>query len=207
MTHHIARRAPVLLAVGALLAAPRPSAAQAAPDTTPPRHRWELLGSSGTLVPTGALADAITRAPISTAQVSYLVRERLAVTTVLGWARARDVVSGDAPRVSIFTYDVGAEARTPSWSAGGSRKVMFFAGAGAGGRSYDHRDQAVDATHALAAYAAVGADLGVGRAHLRLEARDYVTGFRPLAGGGAVDARNDVVVLAGLRLARRPAQD
>lgn len=182
-------------------------AAQTADAPAQPRHRWELLGSSGTLVPTGALSDAIKRAPISTAQISYMVRERLAVTTMLGWARSRDLVSTNDPRVSIFTYDVGAEMRTPRWSAGGSRKIVLFAGAGAGGRSYNHRDSDVDATHGLAAYGAAGGDLGVGRVHLRLEARDYVTGFRPLTDAGAVNARNDVVLLAGLRLTRKPAKD
>jgi hypothetical protein len=38
---------------------------------------------------------------------------------------------------------------------------------------------------------------------LHLEVRDYVTGFRPLAGGGTADARNDVVVMTGLRFSRR----
>jgi len=49
----------------------------------------------------------------------------------------------------------------------------------------------------------VGGELGVRRIRLRVEARDYVTGFRPLAGGGSSDTRNDVVVMAGLRLTRR----
>lgn len=187
-------------------AAPSLAAQAAGAPAAQPRHRWELLGSSGKLVPTGALSAAIKRAPISTAQLSYMVREQLAVTAMLGWARSRDLVSAESPRLSIFTYDVGAEARTPQWSVGASRKIVLFAGAGAGGRSYNHRDQEVDATHELAAYGAVGADLGVGRVHLRLEARDYVTGFRDLVAGEAA-ARNDVVVLVGLRFTRRPAKD
>ena len=49
----------------------------------------------------------------------------------------------------------------------------------------------------------MGGELGRGRVRLRLEARDYVTGFKPLAGGGPTDTRNDVVVMAGLRYIRR----
>jgi hypothetical protein len=38
---------------------------------------------------------------------------------------------------------------------------------------------------------------------LRIEARDYVTGYKPLIGSGTADTRNDVVVMAGLRIATR----
>jgi hypothetical protein len=61
----------------------------------------------------------------------------------------------------------------------------------------------VDATHTLAGYAVVGGELGMGRVGLRLEARDYVTGFRPLIGGGGARTRNDIVALVGLRLRKR----
>jgi hypothetical protein len=37
----------------------------------------------------------------------------------------------------------------------------------------------------------------------RLDVRDYVSGYRPLGGAGASHVRNDVVVMAGLRLVRR----
>jgi hypothetical protein len=40
----------------------------------------------------------------------------------------------------------------------------------------------------------------MGRVGLRLEARDYVSGFRPLVGGGSARTRNDVVALLGLSL-------
>jgi hypothetical protein len=43
----------------------------------------------------------------------------------------------------------------------------------------------------------------VRRIRVRVEARDYVTGFKPLAGTGAAATRNDVVLMAGLRYARR----
>ena len=34
----------------------------------------------------------------------------------------------------------------------------------------------------------------------RLEARDYVTGFKPLTGNGASQQRNDVSLMAGFRI-------
>ena len=75
--------------------------------------------------------------------------------------------------------------------------------AGAGGRSYNYRKLDVDATHNLAAYGSVGGELGIRRVRVRLEARDYVTGFKPLAGEGAARTGNDVVVMAGLRFVSR----
>jgi hypothetical protein len=78
-----------------------------------------------------------------------------------------------------------------------------FAGLGAGGRSYNYRKLDVDATHNLAAYASAGGELGYRRLRLRLEARDYVAGFKPLAGQGSSRTGNDIVVMAGLRLVSR----
>jgi hypothetical protein len=77
-----------------------------------------------------------------------------------------------------------------------------FAGVGAGARSYNYRNLDVDATHNVAGYGTVGGELGMGRVGLRLEVRDYVTGFKPLVGGGTADTRNDVVILVGLRFDR-----
>ena len=61
----------------------------------------------------------------------------------------------------------------------------------------------VDATHNLSAYGSVGGEVGVRRVRVRIEARDYVSGFKPLAGQGAARTGNDVVVMAGVRLVSR----
>jgi hypothetical protein len=108
-----------------------------------------------------------------------------------------------APKLDVFTYDVGAEARAPQWFAGQAVTVNAFAGGGAGGRSYNYRNLDVDATRNVAAYVAVGGDVGIRRVHVRVEVRDYVGGFTPLAGGGHGATRNDVVVMAGLRFSGR----
>lgn len=76
-------------------------------------------------------------------------------------------------------------------------------GAGVGGRSYDHRGVASEATHGLASYAAIGAELGVRRLRLRLEARDYVSAFRAAGTIGSTSGRNDLMLLAGIRITRR----
>jgi hypothetical protein len=167
------------------------------------RNSWELLLSSGALVPTGAQRDAIKAAQLSTAQLSYVVRSRVAVTAMFGWARSRDLTTIDHPKLDVFTFDVGAEARAPQLAVGQSASFTPFAGLGAGSRSYNHRSLDVDATHDIAGYAAAGGELAKGRVHVRAEVRDYVSGFKPLIGAGTSATRNDVVALIGLRLTRR----
>jgi hypothetical protein len=204
-SHHAALAAVTLVT---LLAAAHPAHAQAAPQAPQARNSWELIASSGALVATGAQRDAIKDAPLSTAQLSYVVRSRFALTTTIGWARSRDLVAAGRPKLDVFTYDLGAEARAPRWREGRSVTLMPFAGVGAGGRSYDHRRLDGDATHGIAGYGAVGGELGMGRVHLRLEVRDYVTRSEPVVGGGAAGTRNDVVAMVGLRYVRqRPRQE
>jgi hypothetical protein len=166
------------------------------------RPRWEFDIIEGTVVPT-AQRDPVKRANITAAQLSYVVRPDFAITATLGWARSRDLHSIGEPRLDVFTYDVGAEVRTPRWKAG--RVITFspFAGGGAGARSYNYRHLDVDATHNVAAYLSAGCEFGIHHVLLRLEVRNYVTGFKPLNGGGKADTRNDVVVMTGLRFARR----
>lgn len=174
--------------------------AQSAPEK---RARWELVAPTGALLPTGDQGDAIKRANLSAVQLAYLARPRFAITSMFGWARSRDIATAGDPKLDVFTYDVGAEVRTTRWSVGKGMTFSSFAGMGAGGRSYNYRKLHVDATHNLSAYGSVGGELGARRIRLRLEARDYVSSFKPLAGIGETRAGNDVVVMAGLRIASR----
>lgn len=188
----------VIAALGSTLLAMSTLPAQEV-TTTQPRSRWEILVPSGTLIPTGAQRDAIKRGNITTLQVSRVTNEKFAVTSMVGWARSRDLSTTNESKLDVFTYDFGAEARAPKLLA----TFSPFVGAGVGGRSYNHRDLAIDATHNVAAYGSLGGELGVKRVAIRLEARDYVAGFKPLNGIGAGRTGNDVVVMAGLRFVRR----
>ena len=173
-------------------------------QTTPTHGPWQLIVSSGSFIPTGAHRAAVERGNTTVAQVSYLVQEGLALTASFGWARTRDVAGLDSPRLHMFTYDLGAEVRGGRWLDGSRLSFRPFAGAGAGGRTYDYRKLPVDATHNAAGYVSAGGELGiVHRVTLRLEARDYITGFKGLDGVGATETRNDVTVMAGLRLGVR----
>jgi hypothetical protein len=199
------RPAFVAAAFGCALATAGTAFAQTAdaPPTTAPKAGWEFLVSSGSVVPTGAERQTIQRGNLTAAELSYVVHPALAFTATLGWARSRDIASVGDPKLDLFTYDVGAEARAPKWTLGHAITVSSFAGLGAGARSYNYRSLDVDATHNLSGYGSAGGEIGVRRVRVRIEARDYVSGFKPLNGQGAAVTRNDVVVMAGIRIVAR----
>lgn len=187
-----------LATLGLLIATAQPAPAQSDPPRPP---RWEFLVSSGRLQPIGVQRAAIARGGVTAAQLSF-VPGVVAVTATLGWARSRDVAAEGRPKLDAFLYDIGAELRVPEVRRG-SLSLMPFGGAGVGARSYNYRSLDIDATHNPAAFLSAGGVLGLGRVRLRLELRDYLTGFQPLEGPGASDTRNDLVLMAGVRLAPR----
>lgn len=186
--------------VAMLVAGTGAAAAQEGPES---HGRWEFVAPGGLVLPTGEQASAIKRGGLTAVQLSYVVNPVVAVMATVGWGRSRDVALEGQPKLDLFTYDVGAEFRAPRLVTHGRASLTPFAGLGAGARSYNYRHLDVDATHNLAAYGSVGGDVGIGRVHLRFEARDYVTGFKPLTGAGGSDARNDVALLFGIRLGAR----
>lgn len=202
-------------AAGVLLALPSTTYAQAtaeataeatgpsdAPARTVHARAWEFRVSSGALLPTGDQRDLIKSAKVTAAQVSWSPRPAFAITGTLGWARSRDLIAVGAPKLDAFTADLGVEARRAPWRVARSVTFSSFVGIGAGSRSYDYHDIRGDATHNLSGYGSVGGELGVGRVGLRLEARNYVSGSKPLVGAGTSVARSDVVILAAVRFNR-----
>ena len=165
------------------------------------------VGAAGFLVkdaPVAELARGI-RAVMAGERIidRELAAAALAIGAMVGWARSRDVGTAGDPKLDVFTYDVGAEVRAPRLLRDAPVSVMPFAGLGAGGRSYNHRSLDIDATHNLAVYGSAGAELAYRRVRVRLEARDYLSGLKPLVGGGPSTTGHDVVVMAGLRIAPR----
>ena len=191
---------PAVGALGVLLGAPRAADAQTFPVQP---AKWEFRIPVGGLVPTGGQRASLKDAHLTAAQLSYVIRPPVALTATVAWARSRDLASVGDPRINVFAYDLGAEARAPEWFAGRAVTFRPFVGAGAGGRSYNHPKLDLDATHDIAGYGTVGGEFGAGRVGLRLEVRDYVTGFKPLVGRGRATTRNDLVLMAGLRFNRR----
>ncbi|HEY4303240.1 MAG TPA: hypothetical protein VGM82_02130 [Gemmatimonadaceae bacterium] len=165
--------------------------------------RWEFLVSSGKLIPTGAQRATLDAGNHTAAQLAYAFMPSFALTSSLGWARTHDLATTDAPHLNVFMFDVGSELRVPRQADSGGMKVNPFAGAGAGMRSYSARSVAGSARRNVAAYLSAGSEIGTERYRLRLEARDYVSGFRAFNGQSATVARNDVVVMVGLRIVKQ----
>lgn len=183
-------------------AAAQASAEAAAQAPAPAQGRWEVRVPGGRFLPTGDQRQALDEAHVTALQVSRVLGSRLALTGTFTWARSRDLGSLDSPKLDVFTSDLGLEARTAKRGVPGRTTYGFFAGVGAGVRSYDHRALPIDATHNLAGYASVGGDVDVRRVGVRLEVRDYVGGFKPLLGTGTSRVGNDLVVTAALRFRR-----
>jgi hypothetical protein len=198
-----ASTAPVALAIALTITDSGSVSAQATTEHPSVLSRFEFVVSDGALLPTGDQRDALRNARMNLAQLSYAVRPYLALTSSMGWARSRDIATAGAPKLDVFTYDVGAELRADRWLSGRALTFTPFAGAGAGGRSYDYRKGNADATHNMAAFASAGAELGYRRIRFRVEARDYVTGFKPLLTNGVSVRRNDVSVMGGFRIVAR----
>lgn len=189
-------------AVAMLLASTRPAEAQSPPQ---PPAGWEFYVSGGWLLPTGAQRASIKRADLTAVVVSYVPRPSFAITSTFEWARSHDLAIAGEPKLDVFICDVGAEARGNQMPLGGAWKVAPFVGIGGGARSYNIPKLPVDPTYNLAAYGSVGGEFSIHRVHLRLEVRDYVSSFKPLAGGAKAATRNDVVVMLGLRFVKKGA--
>ena len=192
--------------IGVSLSSPSAGAGQSpALAASPESGQWEIRVPGGLLVPTGDQRHALGDAHVTAVQVSRVLGSRFAMTGSFAWARSRDLASVDAPKLDVFTSDLGVEVRSAEMLTDGPVAVSLFAGLGAGLRSYNHRSLHVDATHNVAGYGAVGGELGMGRVGLRLEVRDYVSGFEPLIGPGTSEVRNDMVMTLSLRFNRQRA--
>jgi hypothetical protein len=160
---------------------------------------FELRPYAGAYIPTGAQRDLLKDAVIVGAQASYRVTPQFAVTGTVGWSPSKDRITIGDETLDLYQYDIGGELRAPSWFTSGAWDFTPFAGLGVGGRTYDYRDLDVDAKTNVAGYGVLGGELGFGRTGIRVEARDYVSRFKPFDGGDA-KTRNDVTVAAGLTL-------
>jgi len=180
---------------------------RAASAQTAAPKAWEFRITSGAFVPTGDQRNTLDNAQMSAAQLSWVIRPSLAVTGTFAWARSRDVATANSPKLDVFSSDLGVEARGSQLFAKHAVTLNPFVGIGAGARSYNYRKLDVDATNNLAGYGAIGGELGIKRVGLRLEVRDYAAGFKPLVGTGSSHVRNDVVMMAGIRITHRTPQN
>jgi hypothetical protein len=157
----------------------------------------------GAFVPTGDHADVLKSSMLVGGQVAVEVRSTVHLVGTLAYATPETDGLAIGKDVHLFQYDVGAEffKVVPMSQANDHWTFRPFIGAGLGARTHDVYDRNdLDAQTNLAGYAALGGEIQHQRIALRLEARDYVTRFNGLAGGDAAEARNDLMIAAGLAI-------
>jgi len=152
----------------------------------------------GAYIPTGDQRDFLKDAVLAGGQASWRVIPAFAVTGTFAWSPSKDRISAGNQTLDIFQYDLGAELRADSWYDGGLITLTPFVGLGAGGRTYSYRDLDVGNKTNFDGYGALGGDVGFGPVALRIEARDYVSQFKPLTGTGDTKTRNDIGLAAGI---------
>ena len=187
----------VAAAVFALSTAFVPSTSQA--QDVRSSNGFELRPYVGAYIPTGDQRDILKDAVLVGGQASYRLLPQLAITGTVGWSPSKDRVTPGDETVDLWQYDLGAELRAASWQTWGTLDFTPFIGLGGGGRTYNYRDLDVDAKTNVAGYGVLGGEIGFGRLGVRLEARDYVSRFKPFDGSES-KTRNDVTVATGVTL-------
>jgi hypothetical protein len=163
---------------------------------------FEVRPMAGAYVPLGTQSDFLAGANMWGAQASWLFTPTWALTGSFGMAGSQDKLTSPVRQdVNLYQYDAGVEARmAPAPSA----KWSFapFIGVGAGARTYDYKSTAAGNRTYASGYGALGTELGYDMLGLRLEARDYVSRFKPILGSTSDDwdYRNDLTLSAALNL-------
>ena len=186
-------------AVFALSSALAANSANAQDQARVGSNGFEIRPYAGAYIPTGDQRDLLKDAVIVGGQASYRILPQLALTGTVGWAPSKDRITPGDQKLDLWQYDIGAELRAPSWFTSGPMDFTPFVGLGAGGRTYNYRDLDVDSKTNVAGYGVLGGELGFGRIGWRVEARDYVSQFKPFTGGDS-KTRNDVTVATGVTL-------
>jgi len=161
--------------------------------------RWprpEIRPLLGVYIPEGAMRGAFEHAPMLGAQAALELSRNLHVLGSGSWTYGRSRLPLPATRVNIWQYDVGVEVNHIR-RVGEELYLRPFAGLGGGGRTYEFPSGSMPARTCTAGYAALGGELQVERAALRVEARDYLTCFEsPIT--GQKRTRSDIGLTLGI---------
>lgn len=179
----------ILIAAGLLLAGTAVSAQEL------PRF-LELRPLVGAYVPTGQQRDWFDDAAIYGLQAALEYRPTLHFVGSFMWSPGHDNFVAIDDAVNLFQYDVGAELNLVR-DLGKGWELKPFLGLGVGGRTYNYDSIDLATNTFFAGYGVVGTEFQYGVVAIRLEGRDYVSGFEdPMIGG--TETRNDMGFSLGL---------
>jgi hypothetical protein len=179
-----------LLVVALCCCAVAPLSAQA------PAIRPEVRPFVGLYTPTGAQRDLFKDAAVLGLQAALEVRPTMHLVGTFGWMESETKFGAVENDVQMLQYDIGAEiGLRQAW---GAWEFKPFVGLGGGARTYLYKADAFKDRTCSVGYAALGAELQLGRAAMRLEGRDNVFCYRAPLAGAKNQTRNDIGVSLGL---------
>src|SRR5215467_12117693 len=162
----------------------------------PTQKAFQVRPLVGALIATGDQRDVLKNAVLVGGQGSYTLTSNFALVGSFGWSPSEDKTSAARPKLDLYQYDLGFQGTLDDLTSGSAVSVRPYAILGGGARTYNLRNVAgAGAQTNPLGYGALGLELDQanGRAGLRLEARDNVTGFKGLRGElQDRTARNDV---------------
>lgn len=166
-----------------------PSAAQS------PAIRPEVRPFVGLTTPTGAQRDLFKDAAVLGIQAALELKPTIHVVGTFGWMESETKFGAIENDVRMLQYDIGAEVGLlQPW---GMWDFKPFVGLGGGARTYLYKSDAFKDRTCTVGYGALGAELQLGRAAIRLEGRDNVFCYRSPIAGVKNKTRNDMGVSLG----------
>ena len=162
-----------------------------------PKVRPEIRPFMGMYIPTGDQRDLFDNAAMFGVQAALELRPSFHLLGTFGWVPGQTKYVGLQDDVQIFQYDVGLELNLVR-ALGDAWLFKPFVGVGGGARTYMYESANLNNRTCAAGYGALGAELQLGRAALRLEGRDNVFCFRSALPDIKSKTRNDVGLSLGL---------
>ena len=169
----------------------------AAPLSAQRLDNWglELRPFAGMYVPLTSQRYDFKDAATFGAQAAYELGDYVHVVGTFSWTDAQTKMGLSRNSVSLYSYDVGAEANL-FYEVGSAWFWRPFLGAGGGGRTYNYEGSVASRT-CTAGYGAVGTEVQKSVVAFRVEARDYLNCFEsPMT--GKKTTRNDAMFTVGL---------
>ena len=157
--------------------------------------RPELRVSAGAFLPRGSVGRYV--GPAVALESAVELTDFADGVVSVGWAGEHATIARAARQgSSIWQYHAGIELNsTQPRDDGWIWRPM--AGAGVGGRTYDYDEPGIPTATYPSSYGSVGLDVQGGAVAYRLEARGYLSPFRPPR-SGVRQARLDLAITAGI---------
>ena len=150
---------------------------QSASAQQPDVYGYEIRPIVGAYVPMGVQRHDFRTATLLGAQAAFEFSEYFHAVGTATWTHGHaKFLTADSDLTHVWQYDLGVEFGAFQ-ELGSGWLFRPFAGAGAGGRTYDYRETVMGTRTCTAGYAALGMEYQKGALGVRLEGRGYASCF------------------------------